>query len=586
MEASEKEKDASSLPPPSTSTSTTATIELPVEQERVVATTQRFLAALKHRQKERDLIDTIRAEHQDQQQQQRTALLPSPPTSPSISPSPPSSSLLLEATVSSRNKDTADNSDNNNTKNNDRVYDYQPKAPYPAWDYNWDGRMTSETTCEALSDLATFRKIKTTNNNNAAVIPPPSTTTKRNEEDGDDNNNGGGGGGGGGSMTESVVATAEAGTVNDVVVRHIILVRHGQYDESSDDDAKRSLTKIGRQQAKLTGQRLASMLMRARNKTRNNNNMKSTPCTVTKLHTSDMTRAKETAHIIAHYLPMEGDDDDDNGGGGGDDGTIHIKRMAPDPLLNETLPAPMIPIRPDVMVDATVQDTIINANHHKVEEAFQKYFYRQQTTTTTSTTISSNSSSSSSSNSNNNMTVVDNMDDDANTKDTILIDKDVDATKQEKNQKEPNDHEPTKDDNDDDDNDDGKEEKEQSSAPKPNQKHEFEIIVCHGNIIRYMFCRALQLPPECWLRMSIFNCSLTYIMIPANGYATCRFLGDIGHLPYDYNTIKNNDSDDDGNGSGNDNGDDSNDDENKNENDDSDCSDVVTFSGNYGFNWW
>lgn len=582
MEASEKEKDASSLPPPSTSTSTTATIELPVEQERVVATTQRFLAALKHRQKERDLIDTIRAEHQDQQQQQcsstgiidpkqNTALLPSPPTS-------------------SHNKDTADNRDNNNAKNDDRVYDYQPKVPYPAWDYNWDGRMTSETSCEALSDLATFRKIKTTNNNNnTAVIPPPSTTTKRNEEDGDDNNNGGGGGG---SMKESVVATAEAGTVNDVVVRHIILVRHGQYDESSDDDAKRSLTKIGRQQAKLTGQRLASMLMRARNKNRNNNNnMKSTPCTVTKLHTSDMTRAKETAHIIAHYLPMEGDDDGDNGGGGGDDGTIHIKRMAPDPLLNETLPAPMIPIRPDVMLDATVQDTIINANHHKVEEAFQKYFYRQQTTTTTSTAISSNSSSSSSSNSsnNNNIPVVDNMDDDASTKDTNLIDEDVDATKQEKYQKEPNDHEPAKDDNDDDDNDDGKEEKEQSSAPKPNQKHEFEIIVCHGNIIRYMFCRALQLPPECWLRMSIFNCSLTYIMIPANGYATCRFLGDIGHLPYDYNTIKNiknNDSDDDGNGSGDDNGDDSNDDENKNENDDSDCSDVVTFSGNYGFNWW
>lgn len=67
--------------------------------------------------------------------------------------------------------------------------------------------------------------------------------------------------------------------------------------------------------------------------------------------------------------------------------------------------------------------------------------------------------------------------------------------------------------------------------------HEFEVIVCHGNIIRFFFCRALQLPPEAWLRLSIFNCSMTYFIIKPNGYVSCRMLGDIGHLGYEESTF-------------------------------------------------
>jgi serine/threonine-protein phosphatase PGAM5 len=37
-------------------------------------------------------------------------------------------------------------------------------------------------------------------------------------------------------------------------------------------------------------------------------------------------------------------------------------------------------------------------------------------------------------------------------------------------------------------------------------KHEFEIVVCHGNVIRFFMMRALQLPPEAWLRLCTFNC--------------------------------------------------------------------------------
>ena len=69
------------------------------------------------------------------------------------------------------------------------------------------------------------------------------------------------------------------------------------------------------------------------------------------------------------------------------------------------------------------------------------------------------------------------------------------------------------------------------------QHHRFEVIVCHGNIIRYFFCRALQIPPEAWLRMSIYNCGITYLMIKPNGYVSCRTMGDIGHLDHEHSTF-------------------------------------------------
>jgi serine/threonine-protein phosphatase PGAM5 len=71
----------------------------------------------------------------------------------------------------------------------------------------------------------------------------------------------------------------------------------------------------------------------------------------------------------------------------------------------------------------------------------------------------------------------------------------------------------------------------------PQQKHEFEVIVGHGNVIRYFTCRALQIPPEAWLRLSCFNCSITYLMIHPNGYVTCRAFGDMGHLGYANSTF-------------------------------------------------
>jgi len=58
-----------------------------------------------------------------------------------------------------------------------------------------------------------------------------------------------------------------------------------------------------------------------------------------------------------------------------------------------------------------------------------------------------------------------------------------------------------------------------------------EIIVCHANVIRYFVCRALQFPPEAWLRFSLAHGSITVVEINPNGYVRLRTLGDAGHIP-------------------------------------------------------
>lgn len=91
------------------------------------------------------------------------------------------------------------------------------------------------------------------------------------------------------------------------VTRHVILIRHGQYVENYEKDGMKKLTELGRKQAHLTGIRLAEMIKGFNDDTSIN---------VKALHVSNLTRAKETADIIAEYISG-------------------IARTDPDPLLNE-----------------------------------------------------------------------------------------------------------------------------------------------------------------------------------------------------------------------------------------------------------
>ena len=113
---------------------------------------------------------------------------------------------------------------------------------------------------------------------------------------------GGGSGdvGGGGCGAESVQKWDDNWDLRDpeflgmtefpTATRHLVLIRHGQYNLEPEDDAERKLTELGRRQLHLTGQRLKELSCQS--------NIK-----YDKIIVSNMTRALESADIIAESLP-------------------------------------------------------------------------------------------------------------------------------------------------------------------------------------------------------------------------------------------------------------------------------------------
>lgn len=231
-------------------------------------------------------------------------------------------------------------------KNQLRAESHQANNPaFPKWDHNWDHRETIQ----------------------------------------DENNN---------SEGKTKLPTAR---------RHIILIRHGQYNLEGKSDSERYLTELGREQARLTGLRLAEL---------------SLPYSFM-IH-SNMTRAIETSNIITSSLPK-------------------VPVLPADSILREGSP-----ITPEPKVWSHRFDYQLSQDGARIEAAFRKYFHRAD----------------------------------------------------------------------------------------PNQeKDSYEIIVCHANVIRYFVCRALQFPPEAWLRLSLKHASLTWLVIRPDGEVYIRALGESGHFP-------------------------------------------------------
>lgn len=59
---------------------------------------------------------------------------------------------------------------------------------------------------------------------------------------------------------------------------------------------------------------------------------------------------------------------------------------------------------------------------------------------------------------------------------------------------------------------------------------EHNIIVCHGNIIRYFVCRVLNVGVETWANMETNNCGITRCIIESDGRMMLVALNDTGHL--------------------------------------------------------
>ena len=73
--------------------------------------------------------------------------------------------------------------------------------------------------------------------------------------------------------------------------------------------------------------------------------------------------------------------------------------------------------------------------------------------------------------------------------------------------------------------------------PSPDDKDRNDIIVCHGNVIRYFVTKVLKVDTMSWLQMSISNCSLTIIRILPNGNMKLDAFSDYGHIPENMRTF-------------------------------------------------
>ncbi len=184
-------------------------------------------------------------------------------------------------------------------------------------------------------------------------------------------------------------------------VRTLYLIRHGDYDsdDESDPTVGKALVPLGVAQARLVGARLRGM-----------------PVNFTSLHSSTMTRARQTALVIGEEFPG--------------------LRIQSSGLISECTPPTW---RKDIMEEETRED--LEACTRQLEEAFPVYF-----------------------------------------------------------------------------------------SPSPDADRH-DIVVCHGNVIRYFVTRALKVDTEAWLGMSIANCSLTVITVEADGSMKVLSYSDSGHLP-------------------------------------------------------
>lgn len=67
--------------------------------------------------------------------------------------------------------------------------------------------------------------------------------------------------------------------------------------------------------------------------------------------------------------------------------------------------------------------------------------------------------------------------------------------------------------------------------PAEGDRDMHELVVCHGNVIRYLWCRVLDVDPEAWLGMTMANCGVTIIDVKEDGTLRAVTFNDFGHLP-------------------------------------------------------
>lgn len=67
------------------------------------------------------------------------------------------------------------------------------------------------------------------------------------------------------------------------------------------------------------------------------------------------------------------------------------------------------------------------------------------------------------------------------------------------------------------------------------EKH--DILVCHGNIIRYFVTKAVRVLPEVWGNMAIHNCGITVLKVNKSGKVILYTFNDYAYMPKEFRTM-------------------------------------------------
>ena len=66
---------------------------------------------------------------------------------------------------------------------------------------------------------------------------------------------------------------------------------------------------------------------------------------------------------------------------------------------------------------------------------------------------------------------------------------------------------------------------------EPNGASRHDVLVCHGNVIRYLTAKALGVDASSWIAMSVAHTSITVIQVLPNDVYRVVSVGDVGHVP-------------------------------------------------------
>jgi serine/threonine-protein phosphatase PGAM5 len=72
---------------------------------------------------------------------------------------------------------------------------------------------------------------------------------------------------------------------------------------------------------------------------------------------------------------------------------------------------------------------------------------------------------------------------------------------------------------------------------RPAREERHDLLVCHGNILRYFMVRTLQARLETWINSDINNCGISEFSINSDGVVTLVSHNDTGHLPVPVRTV-------------------------------------------------